>query len=122
DPVDPGAEMLQLFCKSPVDLNEGGVLGVPATQSFELLGRVLVLHGTLNELEPRLDHLELAGHELLRLDEDVLSHPNLAKVVQETRIPQLFELVVGQVDVSIFAGLDLSDRASEVGGQRLDAA
>ena len=114
-------ELGQVLLQPLVDVGQERWAGIAPPHRLELFGRVLDLHRTLNELEARLDHLELAGHQLLRLDQDVLAHADLAEVVQQARVAQLLELVLGEVDVPILADLDPRDLAGQAGGQAFDA-
>ncbi len=121
DALDPGAQALQLLLEPPVDLRQGAIGPRPAAHRRQLVGRVLELHRTLNEVEPGLDHFELAGHELFGLDEDVLPHADLAEVVEQTCVAELLELVVSHVYVAILPSSDLSHGVGESGRQRLNA-
>ncbi len=85
----------------------------PGAHRLQLLRRVLDLHRPLDELESRLDHLELAWHQLLGLDQDVLAHADLAEVVQKARVAELLELVLGKAHLAVLPGGDAAHRSGE---------
>ena len=121
DALDPLPQLGQLGFEAAVDGLDGGPV-LPRLHRLELFGCIPHLHRALDELEPRLDDLELARDQLLGLDQDVLADPNLAEVVQQARVAKLLELVIGQCDVAVLARGDLGHRAREPCGQTLDAA
>src|SRR5207244_10566369 len=120
DALDPLVQLFQLCFEPSIDLLDRGSVAT-GLHRLELFGRVLDLHRTLDELEAGLNYLEPAGDELFGLDQDVLSHADLSKVVQETCVAQLLELVLGESDIGELDGCDLGDLAGQPRGQAFHA-
>src|SRR5690348_16260547 len=74
------------------------------------------------EREAVPDELEIPGIQLLLLDENLLSHADLAEVVQEAGVAQLAKLLACEREPAIRADSATAHRLGQAHGERRDPA
>ena len=85
----------------------------PATTNQDLLQVPLV--------QPLQGLLQTIRFEFLRLDQEVLAHPDLPEIVQQARIPNFLDLLGAEDQITVFAGGGTGDGLGQPDGQRGDA-
>ena len=81
----------------------------------------LELHRSADQVEARVDALPEHRRKLLRLEQHVLAHRHLAKVVKQRGEAQLTQLLGREANVAERAGVRALDGLGEAGGERGDA-
>ena len=86
------------FCRGGVGDIEGQefLAAGAAFEARDLGAQVVGLDGALDHAETLPQREHLAEEELLRLDQDLLAHPDLAEVVQQARVADLLDLVAAE--------------------------
>jgi len=89
--VDLGEEARELGVPGGRLLEEAGAAALE--QMIDLAARVVELDSPLQHFTTLADQIELAGPQLLGLDENLLAHADLAEVVEQRRVADLAQLL-----------------------------